>query len=158
MSNPPIYQRRENRKTRYAELADSLFVCSACKKHKPGSDFAFDSWRSNGINKKCRDCTRSLRLKNRYERRDIARAARNVLYADGCIVCGEAESCCLHLHHLDPSIKESKFSQLYSNGNLQRIESELAKGAVVLCANCHAKVHAGIIALPHSPEGVHPPG
>ena len=66
--------------------------------------------------------------------------------ADGCATCGERESCCLVAHHVDPETKT------FSLGNANRehrspeaVVRELKK-CVCLCHNCHAKVHAGVIA------------
>lgn len=75
---------------------------------------------------------------------------------NGCLLCPERHPSCLQFHHRDPSTKtfniggyarivpkkESTIAK-YS----ERLEIEIAK-CVVICANCHWKLHAGVIALP----------
>jgi hypothetical protein len=60
-----------------------------------------------------------------------------------CVECGEREVVCLQFHHLDPSQKDSNVCALASRSRASIIR-ELGK-CVVLCANCHMKVHAGLI-------------
>ena len=60
-----------------------------------------------------------------------------------CIVCGYKRcSAALHFHHLNTWEKDYEIS---SKSNWYDIEKELKK-CVLLCANCHAETHAGIIA------------
>lgn len=63
----------------------------------------------------------------------------------GCKVCGEREPVALDLHHTDPSSKEVEVSKTV-NYSREILKKEVRK-CVVLCANCHRKVHAGIIEL-----------
>jgi hypothetical protein len=61
----------------------------------------------------------------------------------GCAICGEKEPCCLDFHHL----RDKEF--VVSAGvdvSKERLFDEIDK-CVVLCANCHRKLHAGIISL-----------
>lgn len=48
----------------------------------------------------------------------------------------------LDFHHLDPKQKDSKFRNL-KGWSWKKIEQEIAK-CVLLCANCHGEVHAGL--------------
>ena len=65
----------------------------------------------------------------------------------GCMCCSETEAVCLELHHLDPTEKEENLSDIVRRGwSWERVMKEAAK-CVVLCANCHRKVHADIINL-----------
>lgn len=88
--------------------------------------------------------------KEKHKEYDAARYARlrayldNVKTSQGCLVCGERVAVCLDFHHLDPSKKEFTLSKaLRSN---KKLADEIAK-CVVLCANCHRKLHAGLISL-----------
>ena len=68
----------------------------------------------------------------------------------GCLLCSEAAPCCLSFHHRDRSTK--KFS--ISNGtrlcvSLTRLKAEIRK-CVVICENCHRKVHSGLLVLPEA--------
>ena len=62
-----------------------------------------------------------------------------------CVYCGERESCCLEFHHLDPKSKDYELSKI-SSKSIKFILREAAK-CVVLCSNCHKKLHAGVIKL-----------
>lgn len=62
---------------------------------------------------------------------------------NGCCVCGEDEPECLHFHHRNPESKEAAVSSLIGRGRTL-VLAEIAK-CDLLCANCHAKVHAGIL-------------
>lgn len=57
----------------------------------------------------------------------------------GCS-CGERHPACLHFHHPDDN-KEKSISQALQWGwSWERLEIEMKK-CVVMCANCHAKLH-----------------
>jgi 5-methylcytosine-specific restriction endonuclease McrA len=64
-----------------------------------------------------------------------------------CLVCGEDEATCLDFHHLDATQKDFTISQAFLYYGKDKIEKELSK-CVVLCSNCHRKIHAKIIKLP----------
>lgn len=70
----------------------------------------------------------------------------NDLKSEGCSLCGEKCIPCLEFHHLDPSQKDFNISQMKVKGNISKLQDEIAK-CVLLCANCHRKVHHGIIIL-----------
>lgn len=67
-----------------------------------------------------------------------------------CIICGEAEKACIDFHHLRD--KEMNVSQMIKYGSLKKVKEEIEK-CVCLCANCHRKLHAGLIDLPLSYNG-----
>lgn len=65
----------------------------------------------------------------------------------GCALCAEKEPCCIDFHHMNPKEKEfniSKACQEYKD--LDSIKREIDK-CILLCANCHRKVHNKIIIL-----------
>ena len=58
-----------------------------------------------------------------------------------CAECGEDHSYCLEFHHLDPSEKEITVTKaIQQRWSWDRIMREVDK-CVVLCANCHRKLH-----------------
>ena len=75
----------------------------------------------------------------------------------GCAMCPEREPACMHFHHRDPSVKKFRIAgYLYDIRpgrdpgfvkHQRLLREEIAK-CVVLCSNCHMKLHAGLIALP----------
>lgn len=70
----------------------------------------------------------------------------------GCAVCGYARTPFnLHFHHVVPS--EKSFSVNMGRGkSLAAFRAEAAK-CVLVCANCHGEIEAGLIASP--PAGTH---
>lgn len=69
------------------------------------------------------------------------------LRAGGCVACGELDESCLDFHHLDPKTKTWNIAQDLKRHRSHRDEivDEAKRLCVVLCANCHARVHAGQI-------------
>lgn len=125
-----------------------------CKTEKPEEDFPFRN-KSKGIrNCVCKLCQREYKLKYYYKNKEshyLRNAKTNKKlkeYAlskkDKCIVCGEMTKICLDWHHLRD--KEDVIARICKSGSMKKLNLELDK-CVVLCANCHRKVHAGIIDL-----------
>lgn len=68
-----------------------------------------------------------------------------------CELCGYDRSpVALQFHHVDPATKEFGIAQL---GVARSLEAALAEArkCVLLCANCHAEVEAGLATLPPTP-------
>ncbi len=61
----------------------------------------------------------------------------------GCACCGEKDVVCLDFHHYDPLEKEFNMSSALTKPVSKLIE-EAAK-CVVVCSNCHRKIHAGTL-------------
>jgi DNA-binding transcriptional ArsR family regulator len=65
-----------------------------------------------------------------------------------CAICGFAEHpAALQFHHLDPDAKEFHLSHQGQSRSLNRMRAEAQK-CVLLCANCHAQVEAGVKEIP----------
>jgi hypothetical protein len=65
----------------------------------------------------------------------------------GCAVCGYAR--ChgnLHFHHVDPS--EKAFEIQMGRGKSLAAYREEARKCVLVCANCHGEIEAGLIPSP----------
>jgi 5-methylcytosine-specific restriction endonuclease McrA len=61
-----------------------------------------------------------------------------------CQVCGfDKYHCSLDFHHKNPSVKSPSYSSL-RGWSWERILLELEK-CILLCKNCHAAVHAGLL-------------
>lgn len=133
-------------------------ICSACKIAKDESCFAKNKTKSDGLQSACKDC-QNTRNKRTYaqsqDRRDkIAKSREATVSANlklmrrykrmcGCKVCHEREPVALDLHHVDPQGKDKNPSQMISYSSA-KLKAEIRK-CIVLCANCHRKVHAGLI-------------
>jgi hypothetical protein len=102
---------------------------------------------------------RELRLRNEFNHTDRGKELRDkkkeerkamldkIKSDNGCIICGEKAPCCLDFHHINPSDKKYGLSQIRQTGSIETIMEEVSK-CVVVCRNCHAKIHAGKIKLP----------
>jgi transposase-like protein len=79
------------------------------------------------------------------------RKVKRILVAEAggaCELCGYAEChAALQFHHVDPAEKSFALSREGVTRSLARAREEAAKCAL-LCANCHAKVEAGLAQLP----------
>lgn len=91
----------------------------------------------------CMACHNQYSMKKGFEKRDFA-----ISKLGGCCrVCGyNAYRSALHIHHLDPKIKDSKFKSMRS-WSIARIEAEI-RYCVLLCANCHAAHHNEGLTIP----------
>jgi transposase-like protein len=69
-----------------------------------------------------------------------------------CRICGyDVYVGALHFHHLDPSTKRFQVSHAGTTGALKTMREE-ARKCVLLCANCHAEVEAGLVLLATSAD------
>ena len=64
--------------------------------------------------------------------------------SQGCLLCNEDCPSCMDFHHIYDN-KESNVGELIKYGK-KRILSEIRK-CVILCANCHRKVHARLLEI-----------
>jgi transcription elongation factor Elf1 len=63
-----------------------------------------------------------------------------------CKVCGESEPSCLDFHHINPKTKKFSIGSQVQSQTVESLIEEINK-CVVLCANCHRKLHAKVIKL-----------
>ena len=132
--------------------------CSKCGQEKESTEYFVDSSKRDGLQpscKKCRGTRASVLYTERYStqvksKTSIRRISSNIRVSEykescGCLICNESDPVCLDFHHLDPAEKEFDISTYLSCG-WAKIHDEMLK-CVVLCANCHRKVHAGKITL-----------
>ena len=91
--------------------------------------------------KRCRAASVSRR-RRRVKRLLIAEAG------GACRVCGYSRNPgALHFHHVDPSSKRMEINARGAGVAIERLREEAQK-CVLLCANCHAEVEAGLVHLP----------
>lgn len=137
-------------------------LCTTCNTLKPIDQF---NKKGTSLQAKCKTCN-SEYLKAHYINNKKSYFKRNDKHKAGiiqwfkelkltlkCLLCSEDESACLDFHHLDPTSKEFDVSKMPGYGiSKKSILKEISK-CIVLCANCHRKLHAGIITLkPSSPR------
>lgn len=131
--------------------------CHACKQDKDVSEFHKNRSTRDGLAEACKPCRKEIDRKYLDQNREAynarmrryftKRKARisEIKSTKGCLCCREAEPCCLHFHHM-----RDKSFEIATHAKCKpwpEVEAEIAK-CVVLCANCHAKVHAGLLTLP----------
>lgn len=88
--------------------------------------------------------------RNKLARKYFKQFLRDKKQEAGCAICGEREACCLVFHHLDPTQKEFELGRNSGRHmNWKALMDEIDK-CVVLCFNCHSKVHAGLLQIPVS--------
>jgi len=93
---------------------------------------------------RCGRCRRAAVMRRRRVVREMI-----VKEAGGrCLLCGYDEYVgALQFHHLDPAQKKFGLSGRGLTRSLERLRAEAQK-CVLLCANCHAAVEAGVRTLP----------
>jgi predicted HNH restriction endonuclease len=81
------------------------------------------------------------------ERRRTIKQKLITEHGEGCQICGY-NKCdrSLSFHHLDPTTKEFTIAANSMVGGMERLRKEAAK-CILLCANCHGEVEAGITQL-----------
>jgi transposase-like protein len=73
-----------------------------------------------------------------------------------CQLCGyDRTPAALHFHHVDPEQKSFGVALRGVARSLERCRAEVRK-CVLLCANCHAEVEAGVARLPFPLDGTPP--
>jgi len=82
------------------------------------------------------------------------RRVKELLVAEAggaCCVCGYRRNArALHFHHMDPLLKRMEINARGAAVAIGRLREE-ARKCVLLCANCHAEVEAGLFSL--APDG-----
>jgi transposase len=82
------------------------------------------------------------------ERRRHVKALLVAEAGGACVSCGfDAYAGALQFHHLEPATKSFEVSHQGVTRSLARLRQE-ARKCVLLCANCHAMVEAGLLDLP----------
>lgn len=135
--------------------------CPVCVTTKPITDFYSNKSNKSGRQNICKECQKAASKKSLLdpERRKIA-FDRNRARCDdlrnqvdiikvkhGCCLCPENSKFCLDLHHTEKDDKVASVAYLISTKSIKLINAELRK-CVVLCANCHRKVHFGGLQIP----------
>lgn len=132
--------------------------CNRCRIVKDPLQFRKDKNATDGLQSMCKDCRKAYdrqkyadryhgNVKERSKAHRYANMAYLKEYKNGrrCLLCSEDENECLDFHHVDPNEKDFSIGDARSY-SLDRIKQEVDK-CVLLCANCHRKVHAGLITL-----------
>lgn len=130
--------------------------CACCKQIKKLEEFGPNKKSKDGKQYRCNKCfSNAMRMhykKNaskvnqrmKLSETEIANELNQIKKAIGCKYCAEKEPICLDFHHLDKSLKNKNVS-FWVHAKSKNKAIEEAKKCIVVCANCHRKIHAGII-------------
>jgi NAD(P)H-nitrite reductase large subunit len=126
-------------------------TCTECGADKPLCEFHKNPATKDGLRGQCKKCTavyEKARYESTKERKLTRQKARRAILnrykrMKGCAVCGERRAPCLEFHAPDGH-KDERVSALADSRD--RLKAELA-ACIVVCANCHRLIHAGIIVV-----------
>ena len=135
--------------------------CYRCQETKEKKFFAFKNKTLKRLQSICRTCQAKYHKKHYQENKSIyirntkvrnkKYKSNNKLYINEykenkcCKFCTENTPVCLDFHH----INDKKFNvSKMKNGSysIKSIQKEIDK-CILICSNCHRKLHAGIISL-----------
>lgn len=134
--------------------------CNNCATEKDYSEFNRNKLKKDGLQTYCRPCAQKFNndnYRNSPERRAKLRArdkqethkSYQMIFRHkrfvGCCKCGEREPVALDYHHVEPKLKDMPVSMMV-NFSHKRLKYEIRK-CVVICSNCHRKLHHGLITL-----------
>lgn len=142
----------------------NTIICVRCKTEKPLSEFSPKKGSKSGYQLRCKECNSATTLeyykKNNYKDKYAERAKKycnlcrdaiaTIKAKSGCCNCTENEPCCLDFHHLSKEEKDFEISKLVSAKNIDYLLEELPK-CVIICSNCHRKLHCNKITLDNPP-------
>lgn len=95
----------------------------------------------------CSSRKKTKDLNKQTQRRKNIREELKTMAGGKCCQCGYDKcSGALEFHHKDPTTKEMDFAKMISHASRDRLIEEVKK-CVLVCANCHREIHAGLIIL-----------
>lgn len=137
-----------------------LKKCKRCELSKPIEEFSRHSGHKDGRQSRCKKCAseiskdwyknhkrnpetvRRLNDYNKAKIQELKNEVDQIKRFSGCKYCKEKEPCCLDFHH--PGEKDREVSAWIRLKSKQKLYEEIAR-CIVICSNCHRKVHAGIL-------------
>jgi len=135
-------------------------LCKKCNIEKDESKFSKKGSRKDGSSihhTTCKEC-QSIISKNHYADNKEKYLLRNrnrkiELYTSidksktlGCAICPETEPCTLDFHHINKDTKSFTISAAVRDNIItqKQLIEEINK-CIVVCSNCHRKIHSGLI-------------
>ena len=114
--------------------------CNGCKRVLSDTEFAWRTYDGSKrkLRSKCKPCfSQSVRVIQKKKQRDIK------LYFGGkCQLCGYARSLeALDFHHIEAKLED--LSRMTRKNSFSKILKEAEK-CILICANCHREIHAGM--------------
>jgi hypothetical protein len=141
-------------------MTEAQKKCSCCKQTKTVDLFFKNRSHKDGVHHECKVCAVARRGKypktpgkttpeyRHFKGVERKHKLRKWLTDNNsaCVICGENDPVCLDFHHSDPSTKEMSMSKGFRTYGIDRVIKEIDK-CVLLCANCHRKLHRGHTSL-----------
>ena len=133
--------------------------CYKCNQTLDISCFSKNKVKKDGHSSNCKKCQKIMKdahyqsnkeaykKRLRKNRKQIAEDFKKYKETLSCVICKENSTCCLDFHHVDPTKKELSISEFVHRCSTLKLKEELKK-CVVVCANCHRKLHSNVIVLP----------
>ena len=135
-------------------VEQELRLCKKCGELKPLSEFnKRNDGHGGGYHCYCRVCDREYSREHYRKNKKYYREKQSRFRDQGlarvwqykckhpCGKCGEDHPACLVFHHRNPGDKDKCVSKMAANGTgWPRLLAEIQK-CVVLCTNCHRKLH-----------------
>ena len=130
-------------------------ICSKCGEEKELTEFFKAAKQKDGLQTACKSCMNVAYANSRSKKKDHYNALGVKRRAElterirawkeerGCKLCHESFGPCLELHHLNADEKDLEPANCRSWASFIKE----AEKCVVLCANCHRKVHHGVIVI-----------
>jgi len=131
-------------------------LCKKCQQLLPLEQFSMNKAKKDNLDTKCKKCANLYSKQHYIENRQHyinktktqrqIRKLKNLTTINnyktnkGCKYCGEKDVCCLDFHHI--SNKSFTISERTSWICEENLMNEINK-CIVLCSNCHRKIHAG---------------
>ena len=111
-------------------------------KDKADQKAYFKKWYAKNREKEIKNAV----IRNKKNRAKVSDFVKNYKKSKGCTFCPEKEVCCLDFHHKYPDEKEIAIAEAsYRYGwGIERVKKEIKK-CIVICSNCHRKLHAGLL-------------
>jgi hypothetical protein len=130
-------------------------ICCDCKKELPFTSFNINKEKKDGLQYSCREC-RKIYNKIHYKQNKEKYKNQVIQYRKNnkeryqkykstlkCNQCNEKHPSCLQFHHKDNN-KEYTIASIARCCSVEKLQIEIDK-CIVLCANCHAKLHYNLI-------------
>jgi transcription elongation factor Elf1 len=131
-------------------------VCSKCNNEYPATNefYAKKTKNSDGLQAHCKKC-HSVYLKQHYlsnkkyysdkaikRKKQVRNEFNEYKKTLKCSFCPENDPVCLDFHHTDPTQKDRELADMVGRGiGMESLLKEVDK-CIVLCSNCHRKLHA----------------
>lgn len=133
--------------------------CSRCQELKQKNDFYFKNKKLNKLQNICKTCQNTYHKKyydqnkdayiSNSKKRNIRYRSNNKTFIDefknnkSCLFCQEKTPVCLDFHHIKNKRLNVSRMKNYAY-SIKTIKKEIDK-CIIICSNCHRKLHAGII-------------